>query len=218
MRNISALNCSSAVNRTSRTSVTTGAQNAPSLAQINLTLDDWAHSEKSTAAQGEIVRRMKDCRSAGNPILELSGLSQTEWPAYLPSHLKQITASNNRYRTLPMLPPLLQHADLSNNSFRTFPAFPKEMVTINLAGNKIADLTHLDGLKLSRVDLYGNRLHHFPEEVFKLPQTCEVDLRANRFSPRKLAAIEQKMAAPDYRGPHVIHDTARTSAASCAIL
>ena len=127
-----------------------------------------------------------------------------------------------RLASLPDLEGLtnLQTLSLSNNQLSTLSdkAFEglTNLQTLSLYNNQLSTLSDLSEFigeltNLRILNLVNNRLTSIPENLLRLPATCEVSLENNRFSEAVIAQLSAAANAPDYAGPRILFSMATAS-------
>ena len=128
-------------------------------------------------------------------------------------NLRKLSLGINRLTFLPeSLKNLskLQHLYLNDNNLTSFSEPLKHLVQLqelDLRNNQLTSLPeHLQNFShLQRLNLKGNlTLSRLPQEIFRLPQSCEINLERCGLSTYIIAQTQTHMSTTGYRGPRIL--------------
>lgn len=93
----------------------------------------------------------------------------------LPDSLLEFDCRNNKFTSLPRLPPNLRVLRCSNNCIKEFPKLPHKLEELDMMDNAISSIVLPNSVelqkKLKRVCLCGNRIEKLPDMILKYAKT-----------------------------------------------
>ena len=108
------------------------------------------------------VERLHDCLENNAFKLNLSGLTLSSLPEYLPEHIKILDVSDNALTKLPELPKSLKHMKVHSNHLTRLPELPKTLIDLNVSANQLTRLPELPK-SLKYMKVHSNQLTQLPE-------------------------------------------------------
>jgi hypothetical protein len=144
-------------------------------------------------------------------ICQLEGLESLQfghektkkvWPSLIPQSIGNMRS--------------LKWLSLSANNFRTLPESIGTLSLLEVLILSRNNLSHLpfsiEGLQnLRQLNLNSNlNLSSLPNQIFRLPIDCEVDLQNCGLSPSVFSHLQMKIQEEDYQGPRLTLDTEKS--------
>lgn len=129
--------------------------NAPAQVALLKEWQEWATMPAVIERRGEALRRVTECISCGNSVLNLEDLGLSSLPT-LPGMLTELNISGNQLANLTNLPTTLKKLLARNNQLITLPELPA-LTVLDICGNQLTNILPLPET-LTELDASFNHL------------------------------------------------------------
>lgn len=128
--------------------------------------EEWAGKSSGTEMRLRALKAVRTCVENRDKSLDLSSLSLTKLPNFLPRHVEELDVSSNALKKLPgNLPPQLKGLRAERNKLESLPGrLPSSLERLQACDNRLTELPALPHT-LSFLNIKSNQIRSLPDSL-----------------------------------------------------